>query len=81
MENFEEKAYQVFGVHVGETVKLIKPVENGRKIKRYKARVVQFHPGIRWVRVEHINTGQSECFNPVAFMEAMGKRAYNQGEE
>lgn len=73
MESFEDRAYKLFGVHIGDKITLIKPIENGRDIKRSKAKIIRFHPNLKFVLVRYTKTGLSECFDPVSFMEAKGK--------
>ena len=63
----EEQAYK----HFGEEITLV--IENGNRqqIERVRARVAEFHSRMYWVRVQYLRSGQSECYSPTAFREAL----------
>lgn len=65
----EEKAYRIFGVHLGDRVRLKIRGEDGKNVRKQEAVVTQFHPKLYWVRVEYIKDGRSECFIPVQWQE------------
>ena len=67
----EEQAYERFGVKTGQEVTLV--IENGNRqqFERVRARVAEFHPRMYWVRVQYLRSGQSECYSPTAFREAL----------
>ena len=69
----EEKAYRIFGVHLGERVRLKIRGEDGKSQRKQEAVVAQFHSKLYWVRVEYIKDGRSECFIPVQWQEVYSR--------
>ena len=66
-----DSRYKHFGVKIGQEVTLVLENGNRQQFERVRARVAEFHPRMYWVRVQYLRSGQSECYSPTAFCEAL----------
>lgn len=67
-----EEAYERFGVRIGQIVAITERNDGGKIEGLKEAKVVQFHPDLRRVRVKYLKSGQSECFTPLDFRRVRG---------